>query len=176
MEQTPKSASVVDRVLEWALMLLGLGLIAMVCLSVYNVIARYLFNRALLWADEIAVFAMIVVVWLGAVAGAWRSTEIRMDIILNILPEKVRQPLLVVQEIVTALLLGWLSWISFTYVARIFQFGMRSDTAGIPTWFVHSAIPVSLGLIAAIAVTRLVRLLRRDGVSKTVPPLKDFVE
>ena len=148
-----------DRAASALLVILGLGLIGMVMLSVYNVISRYVFNRALLWADEITVFTMIALIWLGAIVGAWRGAEIRMDIILDALPEQIKRPLLVIQEIVIAALLGWVAWISYGYVARVYQFGMRSDSANIPTWIIHITIPVSLATIALISIVRIARML-----------------
>ena len=39
-------------------------------MSVWNVFSRYVLASAILWADEVLVFAMIMLAWLGAIACA----------------------------------------------------------------------------------------------------------
>lgn len=149
-----------DRIINGLATLLGMGLIAMVLLSVYNVVSRYIFSDALLWADEIAVFAMIVITWLGAIVCAWRKIDIRMEILTAILPRRLRFALAIVQQTVIAGLCTWVAWLSYGYVARVFKFNMTSDSAGIPIWFVHGAITFGLAAIAMIAALRIVWLIR----------------
>lgn len=148
-----------DRAATALLSLLGVLLIAMVCLTVWNVVARYVFNRALLWGDEVAVYAMIVLAWLGAVSCGWRNAEIRMDILINLMGPRGLRLVLIVQNAVMAVLCAWVAWQSLPYIARVWRIGMRSDAAGLPVWLIHAAIPLSLGLIALIAALRCARLI-----------------
>ena len=150
----------IDRLANGFLVLLGLALLAMVALSVWNVFSRYLFSRSLLWADEIAVFAMIMLGWLGAIVCAWRGMEIRMSILTDFLPQGARRGLNLVQLVVAAGLCGWTAWLSWGYVKRLLRFGMTSDGAGIPVWIVHISVTLSLAFMALIALYRLTRRLR----------------
>lgn len=141
---------------------LGLVLLAMVGLSVWNVIARYLFNSALLWADEVAIFAMIVLTWLGAVVAAWRASEISMSLLVGMLPATWQKPIRIVQQLIIAGICGWVTWLSWGYVTRLFRFGMTSDAARLPVWIFHGTITLSLACIALIAVWRMIDLLLSD--------------
>ena len=147
----------IDRLMAGFLNVLGLGLLVMVGLSVYNVIGRYAFGKALLWADEIAVFAMIGMAYLGAIVCAWRGTEIRMGIIAQMLPKRAARMLNFLQQFVIAGLCLWVFWLSFGYVERLFRFGMTSDSSGIPIWTGHATITLSLLAMGLIALLRLVR-------------------
>ncbi|MEY8097189.1 TRAP transporter small permease [Falsihalocynthiibacter sp. S25ZX9] len=165
-----------DKVANGLLQLLGIMLIAMVCLSVYNVISRYVFNSALLWADEIAVFAMIALGWLGAVVCGWRNSEIRMDILSNLMPQSAQRILQIFQQAVIAVLCGWVALQSVPYITRTHAIGMRSDASGFPVWLIHIVIPVSLVLIALIAALRCLRLIAgKDVVFAPVTPTKRTV-
>ena len=150
---------VIDRAANAFLALLGLALIAMIGLTICNVISRYVFNRALLWADEATVFAMIALAFLGAVVCGWRKAEIRMDIFANLLPSGAQRLLDILQQAVMAGLCGWVAWQSVGYVRRAYAIGMRGDASGLPTWIVHALIPLSLFLIALIAAVRCIRLI-----------------
>lgn len=149
----------IDRANDALLFLLGLGLIAMIGISTWNVISRYVFNRALMWADEAAVFGMIALAFLGAVVCGWRNVEIRMDILTDMLPGLVKRLILIAQQAVIALLCGWVAVQALVYIKRAYAIGMRSDASGFPVWLMHAVIPFSLTLIAAIAVLRGFRLI-----------------
>lgn len=148
-----------DKVASALQAFLGLMLIAMVCLSVYNVISRYVFNSALLWADEIAVFAMIALAWLGAVVCGWRSAEIRMEILTGLLPTGAQRWIVILQQLVAAVLCAWVAWQALPYITRAYAIGMRSDASGFPVWLIHAVIPFSLVLVALIAALRCLRVL-----------------
>jgi len=155
----------VDRFAQGVLVLLGLMLLAMVALSVWNVVSRYVFSMSLLWADEIAVFGMIVMGWLGAIVVAWRRMDIRMSVVSDLLPEGAQRWVMVVQQLTTVILCGWVAWLSWGYVARLLKFGMTSDGARIPIWTVHICITVSLAFMSLIALVRLVQTLRAFRLS-----------
>lgn len=159
-----------DRANTMLLSLLGLGLIGMVALSVYNVISRYVFNAALLWADEVAVFSMIALAFLGAIVSTWRDSHIRMDILSNLLPANMQWLLQIVQQLVIAGLCGWVTTLSLSYITRTYAIGMRSDASGLPVWLVHSVIPFSLCVIALISLLRCIRLIAGLGASFTPKP------
>jgi TRAP-type C4-dicarboxylate transport system permease small subunit len=149
----------VDRFAQGVLVLLGLMLLAMVALSVWNVMSRYLFSASLLWADEIAVFGMIAMGWLGAIVVAWRRMDIRMSVVSEMLPAGMQRWVMIVQHLTTGLLCGWVAWLSWGYVARLLKFGMTSDGARIPLWTVHICITISLAVLSAVALVRLVQAL-----------------
>ncbi|WP_417678845.1 TRAP transporter small permease [Roseibium sp.] len=146
-----------DRIMTGILTVLGMTLIAMVLLSVVNVISRYIFGRALLWADEIAVLAMIVTAWLGLIICAWRNMEIRMEVVVSALPLPLQNAIRLIQQATIAAFCFWATWLSFGYVARVFRFGMTSDSAGIPIWYFHSAVTVSLTVVGLIAFSRMLQ-------------------
>ena len=152
-----------DRIADGIMLLLGLALIAMVGLSVYNVVARYVFSNALLWADEVTVFAMIALAFLGSVVAGWRNVEIRMDILANLFPDLFKRVLHIVQQAVIAVLCAWVAWQAIPYVRKAHAIGMRSDASGLPIWIIHAVIPISLTLIALIAALRCLRLVLGRG-------------
>ncbi len=160
---------VIDKAMNGFLTVLGLVLIAMVMLSVWNVVSRYVFNAAILWADEIAVFAMIVLAWLGAIVCAWRDFVVRMDILVSALPRATRRVMALLQLVLVGGICIWTAWLSWGYVARLVRFGMTSDAAGIPLWLVHGSITLSLIAMALIALLRLARLIfhGRDDLWQT---------
>lgn len=153
----------INRMTNALLTALGILLIVTIGLSVYNVVSRYVFNSALLWADEVAVFAMILMAWLGAVVCGWQNAEIKMDILIEALPPQFRRAVGLVQQALIAVLCIWIAWQSIPFITRAFAIGMRSDASGFPLWMIHAVIPLSLLLIALIAALRFFSLVAGRG-------------
>lgn len=59
------------------LFLAGMFMIA-VALNFINVVDRYVFNRSLFGADEIQIYIMVWITFVGAVVVTWRNQHLRM--------------------------------------------------------------------------------------------------
>jgi TRAP-type C4-dicarboxylate transport system permease small subunit len=78
----------------------GVLLSLSVALNFANVIGRYFFNASIPWAEEAMLFLMVGCVFLGNGLVAWSGRYIRMDIIVNLLPAKVRAVLELLSDLV----------------------------------------------------------------------------
>ena len=133
--------------------LLGLALIAMVALNVANALGRYLFGRAIEGSDELLVFTMIALVFLGAPLVAAEGRHLRFDALAGRLPG--RRLVETVGLAFAALLLGWLAWHSLGAVERLAGLGQRSMALGLPMAIPHAAVTAGLGLSALVALGAL---------------------
>lgn len=148
----------IDRMMAALLVLLGLVLLMLMGLGLWNIVSRYVFSKAILWADEISVFGIISMTWLGVIVCSWRGVEIRMSIFIDMLPVRFRRWIDLVQEVTIAGLSLWLAWLSWGYVARLFAFGMKSDAAGVSVWMVHVTLTIGLAGAGLIAFLRFIHL------------------
>src|SRR5262249_51266714 len=78
----------------------ALFLIASVGINFINIIGRYFFSVSIPWAEEIMLFLMVGCVFTGCCAVAWEGRQIRMDVVLAILPHKLRLLIDVLSELV----------------------------------------------------------------------------
>src|SRR5579863_9008507 len=67
----------------------GICLIGSVAINFTNIIGRYFFSVSIPWAEEIMLFLMVGCVFTGCCAVAWEGRQIRMDVVVSMLPEKV---------------------------------------------------------------------------------------
>ena len=128
-----------------------------------NVVGRYAFDYAFLGADEAQIYIMIWMAFLGAAVVSWRNRHLRMDVLLRLFPKPVQATLRAIEMLLLAGLGGFVLIESASYSWRIFSLGQTSNTAGIPMWLPHSAVPIGFGLIALIALWRIVRAARGGG-------------
>src|SRR5690349_19305728 len=132
--------TLVERVLAVAL-LFGISL------NFINVVGRYVFGYALNGVDEIEIYILIWISFLGAAAVTWRGLPLRMDGRINACPAPLRFAVWLCETLVFIAVAGFVAWQSFKYVERIYALGAVSDIAHVPTWIPHSAVAVSFGLM-----------------------------
>src|SRR5271166_4958855 len=78
----------------------ALLLIASVAINFGNIIGRYFFSVSIPWAEVIMLFLMVGCVFTGCCAVAWEGRQIRMDVVLMMLPDKLRECIHVFSELV----------------------------------------------------------------------------
>src|SRR5208282_6001468 len=80
---------------RWLLMVTrtvsGLCLLASVAINFVNSIGRYFFSVSIPWAEEIMLFLMVGCVFTGCCAVAWEGRQIRMDVVIGMMPPKLRE-------------------------------------------------------------------------------------
>jgi len=143
----------------WIERALAYAFIAAVALNFINVIGRYVFGDTILSADELQIFIMVFMTFLGAAVVAWRKQHLRMDVLVNALPQPVRRLIRIAELAVIVVLAGFVLWNSTYYAKQMFDIGRVSDMARVPMWIPHGVVAAGFGLMAFIACLRLVEIL-----------------
>jgi TRAP-type C4-dicarboxylate transport system permease small subunit len=134
----------------------GVLLILSVTLNFANVVGRYLFNHSIYWAEEAMVFLMVGCVFLGNGVVAWSGRQIRMDVIVNMMPNNLRVALNLFSEllfIVVALMIVVFAW---PVIRDLWEFDQRSQSANVPLVYPQSAIPIGLSLMVLLVLIRVI--------------------
>jgi TRAP-type C4-dicarboxylate transport system permease small subunit len=158
---TSKVERVADALAVTVERILALALILGIALNFINVVGRYVSGATLHGADEIEIYILIWIAFLGAAATSWRGQHLRMDILVNACPPMVRLAVSLLETAVMLAIALFVAVQSFRYVERIYLLGAVSDIARIPTWIPHSAIVISFAVIALIVIVRVVQKLKR---------------
>jgi TRAP-type C4-dicarboxylate transport system permease small subunit len=141
--------------------LLGAALIVAVLYNFVNVVGRYVFGRTFISADEVQIYIMVYIAFLGAAVATWRRMHLRMDVLVQRLPRGVQAGLGVVELLLTVVLAGFVLYVASGYVRQMAGLDARSQNAGIPMWIPHSAIVIGFGLIAVLSVLQTIQLFRK---------------
>jgi TRAP-type C4-dicarboxylate transport system permease small subunit len=67
--------------------------VAMMVLTTADVVARYIFNSPTMWADEMASYLLIAIVFLGLAQNLRTDGHIRIDVVTNHVPQGVKRVL-----------------------------------------------------------------------------------
>lgn len=118
-----------------------------------QIVARYLFNSPLIWAEEVSKILMIWLAYIGAAAVTRRSAHIAVDSLPAMLPQGLARLLGAVLQAVMAVLFLLLAWLSLDLMRRVG--GMRLIGTGLPTAILILPVLIGSGLITLHAVLRM---------------------
>ena len=121
-----------------------------------GVFFRFVLNSSLQWSDEVAVWSMIWMVWLGAISIMRKWEHVHIPVFLRMLPVGARMFFVPFAKVLTLICLAVIVW----YGIQVFQgtFHIRSPSTGISTKWVKLAIPVG----SALMVLCLIQLIGDD--------------
>jgi TRAP-type C4-dicarboxylate transport system permease small subunit len=139
--------------------ILALAFVFAVCLNFTNVVGRYGFGSSILWGDEVQIYIMVWMAFLGAVVAAWRGLHLRMDMLVKMFPRRIRAAVVAAEFLVLIAVVGLMFAQSSLYVWRMLSLGQKSDVAGVPMWIPHSALALGFGLIVLIGLWRAFRFV-----------------
>ena len=126
-----------------------------------NIIGRYFFAYSITWAEEIMLFLMVGCFFTGCCAVAWEDRQIRMDVLVSLMPEPLKKFLALLAELlllVTAALVAIFAW---PVVRQLAEFDQRSAAANFPLVIPQVMIPIGYSLMAIAVAVRLLGRKRR---------------
>jgi TRAP-type C4-dicarboxylate transport system permease small subunit len=157
----PRPLIAVDGIATAFSRLLGAALIFAVIVNVVNVVARYGFDHAITGADELQIYLMIGMAFLGGLVAHIRQRHLRMDVLVRHFPPRVARFLNGFEALLAIAVCGLMTWVSWTYTVKMFRIGSHSENAHIPMWVPHSVLAISFTLMTLVG---LMRLFVRDAV------------
>ncbi len=107
-----------------------------------QVFCRYVLDSALGWAEELSVYLLVWLVFLGAAAAARDRSHIRVDVLVDRLPPRFRVVLRVVVDLLQAVFMVVMVWLGFRMVGVMS--GTQSPTLYLPVSYVsYAALPLT---------------------------------
>jgi TRAP-type transport system small permease protein len=133
-------------------------LLVMVLVILLQVIARYAFNHALPWPEELGRFLFAWIVFLGTVSVLQADEMLNLDLVYRYIPKGAAAVLKLVVSLIVFVSL--LVMCKGGYELMIRQASQRSVGLEIPMGIVYFVIPLATLLMALIVLLRIVRMSR----------------
>jgi C4-dicarboxylate transporter DctQ subunit len=143
------------------------GLLASASLILFaNVVARYVFNWGVPWAEELVRYEIIWMVFIGGSVAVRKGIHIGIDILATVSPPKTQTVIHLVINAISLLFCVFLTVIGFDLISQAKMSGQVAPALQVPIWIVQMAIPIPIGgsLMALRFLQRLISVWR-DGVS-----------
>jgi TRAP-type C4-dicarboxylate transport system permease small subunit len=129
-------------------------LLIAVAINFANIVGRYAFLSPIASAEEVMLFLLVGIVFLGNSVVGYEGKQLRMDVVLQMLPPRLRHALEVhLTMIVVCVALVVLGWPAIEMLA---EFDQRSQAADIPLVIPQALVPIGLALNAFLVAVRLV--------------------
>jgi TRAP-type C4-dicarboxylate transport system permease small subunit len=131
-------------------------LISSVAINFVNIIGRYFFAVSIPWAEEIMLFLMVGCVFTGCCAVAWEGRQIRMDVVLGMMPPKLREFFEVLAELGMIAAAAAVTAFAWPVITQLAAFDERSQAANFPLVIPQAMIPIGYTLMALLVAMRLI--------------------
>ena len=127
-----------------------------------NVLGRYLFLAPIVWAEEIMIYSMVWMVFIGAVLVSWDGHHLKMDFFSIMLPSPFKEIMNFTGVVCFLLVAIFVLPQTFTVTELMFRLDQRSVVAEIPMVIPHFAILLGFIMMFVVIVWRFKRLIRGD--------------
>lgn len=119
------------------------------CLILFaNVVFRYVFLMPISWAEEVALYLCVWLVFVGGSVAVRERGHIAIDLLPQILSTQWRVLLARFVAVVMFLLLVVFFWFSLLHVFRVWSSGQLTPITQVPMWLAYLAMPVGSLLMA----------------------------
>ena len=138
----------------------GIFLISSVAINFANIIGRYFFSVSIPCAEEIMLFLMVACVFTGCCAVAWEGRQIRMDVIIAMMPAKVHDLFHLLSDLVLIAAAAAVTAFAWPVITQLAAFDERSQAANFPLVIPQAMVPIGYTSMALLVAVRLLTRCR----------------
>jgi C4-dicarboxylate transporter DctQ subunit len=114
-------------------------------LLITNVFARTFF-QSIYFAEEVSKFLVMLTTFTGVSYAVRKARHIRMGAFLDAMPEKMEKAFIIIISIVSAVVMGIMTWFSYKYLMNAMDMGHMTPALRVPKWTFYVIIPIGFGL------------------------------
>ncbi|WP_051534306.1 TRAP transporter small permease [Desulfitibacter alkalitolerans] len=133
---------------------------------------RYTGLLILPWAEELARYMMIWIIYLGIGTGAKKNSHFAVEAFYKLMPQKTHKYFKILRTIIIIVFCTTVIGLSTKLIKAQMAMGQSSPSLGIPIWVAYLAVPIGCTLMALRSVQYIIlqwrdnRLMDLDKVVK----------
>src|SRR5699024_9931287 len=131
-------------------------LIATSVLVFTQAILRYFFSYSIYWSEEISLFMIVWFIFVGCSVTAKEGSHISMDILENILPDKGKN---VINIIINIISIGFCTIIIYAGIGMVknaINLNSIATSIDMPLWIAYASVPVGMTLMLIQYIFKLI--------------------
>lgn len=122
--------------------------LVVIAVSVFaQVIARYVFEIALHWSEEVASISMVWAVYMGAALCVRKRFHIRILVAVHALPSKLSRVVIFIADGIWAAFCLFMVIISWEYLVVLWKYPSHSPSLGINQFYPQTILVIGYGLM-----------------------------
>jgi TRAP-type transport system small permease protein len=124
----------------------GVALVVVVLSVCWGVVTRYVTDQPAAWSGEVAAIAFAWVVFIGASAGFKRAMHVSIDMLVKLLPDRIRVPLERALDVTVVVFCAYVAWlgVGFTY----HNWDNPTSVLRLPLSVIYVAVALGFALMA----------------------------
>ncbi|WP_163559223.1 TRAP transporter small permease [Halomonas sp. NO4] len=122
--------------------ILAVGVLLMAANTIANVVGRFVFGTSIFFSGELNRILIIMITFAGIGYAARHGRHIRMSAIYDALPTGGRKALMIVISLFTSLVMFFLLYYSFIFIADLYARGRVLPALGVPIWIIYVWVPL----------------------------------
>jgi TRAP-type C4-dicarboxylate transport system permease small subunit len=134
-------------------------LTAMMFLTMTDVVLRYIFNRPLAGAFEMAEYMMAVLVSFGIVYCAYAGGHVSVDVVFALLPKRIQRIINIITNVILFALFILIAWQNVLFVKETYRQGLTSAVLYIPAYPFIAIVAVGFMALCLVLFVDLVKAL-----------------
>ena len=140
------------------------ALVALLVLSLYAVVSRYVFNSASVHALEFSTYLLSMIAWLSLAWILREDRHVRMDALRDNLPTWLKRIANTISLTAIVIFSTVLVWAGAMSVQTAIERGYRtSSLLAFPLWIVYLLVPIGAGLLALMALRIMFKPVLSDN-------------
>lgn len=147
-----------DEYFEEYILVILLALISVVMMT--QIIMRYAFSASLSWPEEFTRYCFVWSVFIGTSYSVKKRNMLRIDAVTSFLPQKTKDYLDLIIEVVILLFFGFLCFNSVEVVQKLYISGQTSPAMELPMYYVYAATVIGFGLTVIRSLQNLFKLTK----------------
>lgn len=133
-----------------------------IAVTASQVFMRRVFNRPIIWAEDLTVFLFIWLTFLGAAILHSKKGLLCIDTIINVFPEKIRTIVGFVMEFITLVFLSYLMSLSVQFFNKQFALGNKLGGAlGVPAYAATLSVIVAVIIMCVSSIVSIYDLWQK---------------
>jgi TRAP-type C4-dicarboxylate transport system permease small subunit len=110
------------------------SLFAMMCLTMADVVERYIFNRPILGVFEITEFMVLVLIFSFLGYTQSRKSHVSVDLFMILFPERLKVLIEIFNHLVCLAMMALIAWMSVDKALELMAAGEASPNLALPTY------------------------------------------
>lgn len=143
--------------------ILSWSIILMAALLIFNAIARTVFGFSVGAINEISVYLMMFLTFIGLSNAARKGKHIIMSAVLDVAHFKVRKAMMIISDVVTIIFIIVMIYLTANYTVFVYSTGRLLPSMGIPMWTLMIAMPIGFILGLYQYILTLIANLKHKG-------------
>lgn len=133
-----------------------------------GVLYRYVLKSPLVWSDEVAIFSLVWLSFIGGSMSLKMQNSASITIVMDLIRGKLRQVLLIVGFVILLSFVGYILYLSIGWLSSPNIQIQKSTSMGMPMIYAYLSIPVSFFFMFIHLLDLLIQTFKNGGKFKDV--------